>query len=114
MLALHLQDRHSRRSFSLTNSYENIRFGFDHRGDDCRVRRLPSPEEGGGTAYFDFNDHPRRVDHEEEFDHQENVDLSFGRSFTGHEEDDQEEGGSVSFSERIGFAVSDSLNRSSN
>jgi hypothetical protein len=109
MLALHLQDRHSRRSFSLTNFYENIRFGFDYRGDDCRIRGLPGPEEGGGAAYFHFNHDPRRVDYQEELDREEDVDLGFGRSFASREEDDQEEGRSVSFSKRISFAVSDSL-----
>jgi len=83
-----VQDRHSRPSFNLTNSYENIRFVFDYRAGDSRVLELVRAKEGGANGrFFDLDDDSRHsLDHQEDHDrqvleHEEGEQQRFGGSF---------------------------------
>jgi len=101
----------SSRSFSLTNSYENIRFDFYYRVGGVRVCRLPGPEEGKRTEHDCCHYHAWHVDHEEELDHQEVLDRFRGGVACEEEDNHHEERGSFAFTGRfrIGFTFANSL-----
>jgi hypothetical protein len=65
-------------------------------------------EDRTDNGRFDCNHDSRHCD-QEELDHKENVDC-FDRGIAGcEEEDDREEGGSITFSFRVGLAFANSL-----